>query len=582
MTPATIQERITFPPFQLDLAAGRLSCGSKPIDLPPKAFGVLQYLAERPGRLISKDELLESIWPDVHVSPDVLKVTIAEIRKVLDDPVKEPRFIETAHRRGYRFIGRTDTGAAPAPPASEIPPTRYTRSGDVNIAYQVIGDGPLDLVFVMGWVSHLEYFWTEPSFAKFLRRLAGFSRVILFDKRGTGMSDRVSIGRLPTLEQRMDDVRAVMDAVGSQRAALCGVSEGGAMAALFAATYPERTAALVMIGAYARRLRDASYPWGPTEAEREEFLKEIELHWGGPVGLEERAPSIAANPDFRRWWAAYLRTAASPGAAVALTRMNSEADIRSVLPLIRVPTLVAHRTGDRCLNVEEGRYIANRIPGAEFVELPGDDHLPFVGDQDAILDEVEEFLTGARNSPRPEPILATLLSASFQLLRDDYRPMARLWQRLRDHVDRELEWYRGRESSQAGHSLLASFDGPARAIRGACAIAHHAASLGIRMRAGIHIGECEITSYGIRGAAVEIARRITTYSRTDEILVSSTVRDLVPGSGIRFQRKEETVGNERFMDLQLLSVDSGIVHHSLTESLPAPASFAHPLAFLIR
>ena len=220
----------------------------------------------------------------------------------------------------------------------------------------------------------------------------------------------------------MDDVRAVMDAVGSKRAALCGVSEGGAMAALFAATHPERTAALVMIGSYAKRIRDASYPWGPTEAQREEFLAEIAEQWGGPVGLEERAPSMAANSEFRRWWAAYLRTSASPGAAAALTRMNSEADIRSILPAIRVPTLVAHRTGDQCLLVEEGRYLANRIPGARFVELPGVDHLPFVGDQNAILDEVEEFLTGVRHTPRAEPVLATVLSASFQLPPDGEMP----------------------------------------------------------------------------------------------------------------------------------------------------------------
>src|SRR5580765_1552190 len=201
----TTGQRITFPPFQLDLAAGRLSCGPKPLDLPPKAFGVLRYLAERPGQLVSKEELLHGIWPDVHVSSDVLKVTIAEIRKVLDDPFREPRFIETAHRRGYRFIARTETRTPVSAGRPEIPPTHYARSGDVNIAYQVLGDGPLDLVFVMGWVSHLEYFWTEPSFARFLRRLASFSRVILFDKRGTGLSDRVPLDQLPTLEQRITD-----------------------------------------------------------------------------------------------------------------------------------------------------------------------------------------------------------------------------------------------------------------------------------------------------------------------------------------------------------------------------------------
>ena len=560
MMATTTRERISFPPFQLDLAAGRLSCGSKPIDLPPKAYGVLRYLAERPGQLVSKEELLQGLWPDVHVSADVLKVTVAEIRRVLDDPCKEPRFIETAHRRGYRFIAATS--GSPAAPVLEtaVPPTNYARSGDVNIAYQVLGDGPLDLVFVMGWVSHLEYFWTEPSFAKFLRRLSTFSRLILFDKRGTGLSDRVPLDGLPTLEQRMDDVRAVMDAVGSKRAAVCGISEGGAMAALFAATHPERTAALVMIGSYAKRIRDESYPWGPTEAEREEFLQEIQEQWGGPVGLEERAPSVANNPEFRRWWAAYLRTAASPGAAVALTRMNSEADIRDILPAIRVPTLVAHRTGDRCLVVEEGRYLADRIPGARFVELPGVDHLPFVGEQDAVLDEVQEFLTGVRHSPRTEPVLATVLSASFQLPEGSYLPASRAWQRLRDHIDRELDWSRGRECRQRPHSLMASFDGPARAVRCACAIAHHAARLGIIMRAGLHIGECELTSGGIRGAAVESARQIAQLAENSEILVSATVRDLAAGSGLRFCHKGTLQGAGTSVDLQLLAVDAAATY----------------------
>jgi pimeloyl-ACP methyl ester carboxylesterase len=493
----------------------------------------------------------------VHVGGDVLKVTIAEIRKVLADPCKEPRIIETAHRRGYRFIARTEKGAPARHHVSGVPATHYARSGDVNIAYQVLGDGPLDLVFVMGWVSHLEYFWTEPNFAQFLTRLSSFARLILFDKRGTGLSDRVPVNCLPTLEQRMDDVRAVMDAVGSKRAALCGVSEGGAMAALFAATHPERTAALVMIGSYAKRIRDESYPWGPTEAQREEFLHEIEEQWGGPVGLEERAPSMAGNSEFRRWWAAYLRTAASPGAAVALTRMNSEADIRSILPAIRVPTLVAHRTGDQCLKVEEGRYLADRIPGARFVELAGDDHLPFVGDQDAILDEVEEFLTGVRHAPRAEPVLATVLSATFQLPADQAQPASRVWQRLRDHVDRELEWNRGRDYSLSTHCLLASFDGPARAIRCASAIAHHAARLGIRVKAGLHIGECELTSGTIRGAAVETARQIALEADTGEVLVSATVRDLVAGSGIQFEPKGFLGGGKAPDGLQLLTVCAG-------------------------
>ena len=342
-----------------------------------------------------------------------------------------------------------------------VPETHYARSGDVNIAYQVIGSGPRDLVFIMGWVSHLEYFWAEPSFARFLLRLASFSRLILIDKRGTGLSDRVT--ELPTLEQRMDDVRAVMEQVGSNYAALIGVSEGGPMCALFAATYPEKTRALVMIGTYAKRLWDPEYPWGPTHEAREAFYARIRDEWGGPIGLEERAPTVAADPAFRAWWATYLRMGASPGAALALTRMNAEIDIRDILPSIRVPTLVLHRRHDHLLNVEEGRYVASRIPGARFVELPGQDHLPFVGDQDAIVDEIERFVTGApavvgtaaaRSRPRDDPARSRRWRRCHAVSRAR-RPRVRVVSRpsAREHrrpVRRRVRRSRARDSLRLG------------------------------------------------------------------------------------------------------------------------------------
>src|SRR5262249_55275714 len=320
---------VTFDRFRLDSPRGPLYDESGPIALTPKALSLLEYLAARPGRLVKKAELLEAVWPGVFVADGALKVCIREIRRALGDDAQSPRFIETAHRRGYRFIA--DVGRAPAtslPAASPPPlipatlavtpgPVQYARSGDVNIAYQLCGTGPVDLVFVMGWVSHLEYFWKEPSFARFLGRLASFSRLILFDKRGTGLSDPVT--HLPTLEQRMDDVRAVLEAAGSRRAGLLGVSEGGPMCSLVAATHPAQTEALVMIGTYARRLRAPDYPWAPTRERREQFLREIIENWGGPVGINERAPSVASDPAFREWWASFLRMGASPAAAVALT-----------------------------------------------------------------------------------------------------------------------------------------------------------------------------------------------------------------------------------------------------------------------
>jgi class 3 adenylate cyclase/pimeloyl-ACP methyl ester carboxylesterase len=418
------------------------------------------------------------------------------------------------------------------------PETRYTRSGDVNIAYQVIGEGPLDLVYVMGWVTNLEAFWQEPSVARFFQRLASFSRLILFDKRGTGLSDRVPISELPTLEQRMDDVRAVMDAAGSERAALFGVSEGGPMCALFAATYPERTSALVLYGSYAKRLRDPDYPWAPTLGERQRWYELIERGWGGLVDIDTMAPN--ADRPFREWWARYLRMSASPGAALALGRMNAEIDIRGVLPSIRVPTLILHRTGDRDMDVGGARYMTGMIAGSRYVELPGDDHLPFVGDQDAILDEIEEFLTGARHHADLDRVLATVLFTD--IVGSTERAAALGDKRWRDLLEsynqvirEELERFRGREVDTAGDGFFATFDGPARAIRCACAMRSKLARLGIEIRAGLHTGECELVGDKVRGISVHIGSRVASLATPGEVLVSSTVKDLVAGSGLEFK-----------------------------------------------
>ena len=543
---------------------------NREVPLTPKVFDTLLVLLENSSHVLTKKELMEQVWPDSFVEENNLAQNISILRKALGES-KEEHYIQTVPKRGYRFVAdvsssgdeeetlivhertrarivveRSDDDAlltaariidvAPAEvvhqvesPLQRPPETMYARSGDVNIAYQVIGDAPLDLVFVMGWVSHLEYFWREPSFARFLLRLASFSRLILFDKRGTGLSDRVPINQLPTLEQRMDDVRAVMDAVGSERAALCGVSEGGPMCSLFAATYPEKTLALVMIGTYAKRIRDAEYPWGPTAEQREQFFEVMRKQWGGPVGIEERAPSVAHDPQFRDWWATYLRMGASPGAAVALTQMNAEIDVRNVLPSIRVPSLVIHRSEDQCLKVEEGRFVAERIPGAKFVELPGDDHLPFVGDQDAILDEVEEFLTGVRHSVEPDTVLATVMVARMAGIKGE------LWRRLHAHITKEIEWFRGREIDMVEDRLLAIFDGPARAIRCATAITEYTSRLGVETRTGLHTGECELVDSKVAGVAVQMGQCVGFEAAAGEVLVSSTVKDLVAGSGIQFE-----------------------------------------------
>jgi DNA-binding winged helix-turn-helix (wHTH) protein/pimeloyl-ACP methyl ester carboxylesterase len=511
-----------FGAFRIDPVERVLTNGGQPVPLTPKAFEMLLVLVEHSGRVLAKDELMKLVWPDTFVEEANIAVNISMLRKVVGEGC-----IQTVPRRGYRFsaevtltgepdevvsVKRTtsrvvieevdvpdgSTGSAEAPALHtglrRAPQTHYARSGDVNIAYQVVGDAPLDLVFVMGWVSHLESFWQEPSFARFLESLASFSRLILFDKRGTGLSDRVPNNELPTLEQRMDDVRAVMDAVGSPRAALCGVSEGGPMCSLFAATYPEKTVALVMIGTYAKRIWAPDYPWAPTSEQRE-------------------------------------RMGASPGAAVALTRMNAEIDVRQVLPTVRVPTLVIHRSGDRCLKVEEGRLVADSIPGAKFVELPGDDHLPFVGDQDAILGECEEFLTGVRHTLDPNRVLATVLvTQAFDDPAAGSEALGRHWM----YVDRELEWFRGVKIESGGNKLFATFDGPARAIRCACAIRESARRLGLRSRAALHTGECDVSNHVVTGIAVEVAKQLGEKAMPGQILVSSTVKDLVAGSGIEF------------------------------------------------
>jgi len=567
-----------FDVFRVDVLERILFKGDREVPLTPKVFDTLLVLLQNSSHVLTKKELMQQVWPDSFVEENNLAQNISILRKALGE-----NYIQTVPKRGYRFVGDVTTtggdeetlivrertrsriivesddttvGAAlrgrpsdqpavievsPITPSLPRPPqTMYARSGDVNIAYQVIGDAPLDLVFVMGWVSHLEYFWREPSFARFLLRLASFSRLILFDKRGTGLSDRVPINQLPTLEQRMDDVRAVMDAVGSERAALCGVSEGGPMCSLFAATYPEKTLALVMIGTYAKRVRDADYPWGPTAEQREQFFEIMRKQWGGPVGIDERAPSVAHEPAFRDWWATYLRMGASPGAAVALTQMNAEIDVRNVLPSIRVPSLVIHRTDDQCLKVEEGRFVAERIPGAKFVEFPGNDHLPFVGDQDAILDEMEEFLTGVRHPVEPDTVLATVLVGRIVGVKDHVQRLGQdrwleLLRRLHAHMTKEIEWFRGREMDIVENRILAIFDGPARAIRCAAAITEYASRLGVEICTGLHTGECEIVDGQVSGAAAQMCVCVANEAEAGEVLVSSTVKDLVAGSGIDFE-----------------------------------------------
>lgn len=416
------------------------------------------------------------------------------------------------------------------------PTTHYTDSSGVSIAYQVHGEGPLDLVFVPGFVSHVELIWDEPTVAAFFRRLASFARLVVFDKRGQGLSDRV--GRPPTLEDSMDDLRAVMDATGCERPALFGISEGGPMAALFAASHPERVASLVLYGTYARMVEAPDYAIGLPAAALDRWGGIIRSEWGGPVGMDLWAPSAIGEPSFEDWWARLLRYGTSPAGAIALMDLYRVLDVRVALPAIEAPTLVAHCRRDRMVPFAQGRFLADHIAGSRFVELPGEDHLAFTG-AEPLLDEIQEFLVGSRGTPESERALATIL---FTDLVDSTARAAELgdrrWRHLLERHDaavrRQLALHRGREVKTVGDGFLATFDGPARAIRCATALRSELGALGLEVRAGIHTGEVELIGEDVGGIAVNIGARIGAEAVAGEVLVSSTVRELVVGSGLEF------------------------------------------------
>ncbi len=422
--------------------------------------------------------------------------------------------------------------------AMEIPEVKYARNGEVSIAYQVLGEGPPDLAFVTGFVGHLEVFWEAPEVRRAFERLASFSRLILWDKREQGLSDR--LGQPPTLEQGMDDLACVLDAVCSEQAALFGISEGGPMSVLYAASFPERVSHLVVYGTYAKLTRSGDYPAGASRERYERWVEATAPSWGGPVGVELFAPSLAADEAFVAWWARLLRSGTSPRAAAALLGMYVDIDVRPALAAVTAPTLVLHRAGDRLIPAAHGRTLASLIPHARYVELEGADHLAFAGDQDALLDEVEEFVTGSRRERAPERVLATVLFTDIVSSTERAAAMGdRDWRRILERHDeivrKELGSFRGREIKQTGDGFLAAFDGPARAVRCAASVTDRVTSLGIEVRAGVHTGECELRNGDIAGMAVHIGARVGACAGASEVLVSSTVRDLVVGSGLRFE-----------------------------------------------
>jgi len=418
------------------------------------------------------------------------------------------------------------------------PRIQYARNGDVSIAYSVLGDGDLDLAFVGGFVSHLEIIWEGPQVRRFFDRLASFARVIVWDKREQGLSDR--LGRPPTLEEGMDDLRCVLDAAGSERSVLFGVSEGGPMAVLFAASLPDRVSHLALYATWAKLLRSQDHPAGVPGQMFEAWLTRTAGDWGGPAGLKQFGPSAIGDEETTAWWARLLRSGTSPRGAAALMRMYLEIDVRSALAAVTAPTLLLHRTGDRLVGIDQTRAIASLVPHARYVELDGSDHAFFFGDQDALLDEVEEFVTGTRSEREPERILATVLftdivSSTEQAAAAGDREWRRLLERHDELVRRELARYRGTEIKQTGDGFLASFDGPGRTVQCAASITERVRQLGIEVRAGVHTGECELRDGDIAGMAVHIGARVGARAGPGEVLVSGTVKDLVVGSGLQFE-----------------------------------------------
>jgi class 3 adenylate cyclase len=419
---------------------------------------------------------------------------------------------------------------------------RYAKSGDLHIAYTIQGDGPLDLVWIPPWVSQVEYLWSEASLERVMARLTGFARVITFDRRGSGLSD--PLFGAPTLEDQMDDVLAVMDAAESESAAICGTLEGGPMASLFAATFPERTDALVLYATFARATWAPGYEWAWPAEMRDAHMDDLLAHWGEGWVAGSVAPSRRSDPSFMEWAGRLERLAASPGTIRRIFDLIGSFDVRDVLPSIRVPTLVMHRTEDSFLKVEHSRYIASQIPGARYVELEGGDNMFSVGDSDALLGEVEEFLTGTRHEREPDRMLSTVM---FTDIVDSTRRAAEMgdrgWRFLLERHDalfrQALERHRGREVKRTGDGFMATFDGPARAIRCAASVAEAMGTLGLEVRAGLHTGELEVMDDDFGGLAVHIASRVMSCAAPNEVLVSSTVKDLVVGSGIDFEERGE-------------------------------------------
>jgi pimeloyl-ACP methyl ester carboxylesterase/DNA-binding winged helix-turn-helix (wHTH) protein len=552
--------RYAFENCELDTDAYEFRRAGELVPLQPQVFEVLAHLVRHANRLVTKEELLDEIWGDRFVSESALTSRLKAARRAIGDDGQEQRCIRTVHGRGYRFVvpvvevdapstgvsdesgGASDGDEAAAVALDAATPIRYTQVDDLNIAYQVTGSGPLDLVLVAGFVSHLMLDWTERRHAHFLHRLGTFSRLIRFDKRGTGMSDRP--GGLPDLETRMGDLIAVMGAARSEQAVLFGYSEGGPMSILYAATYPERVRGLVIYSSYARRIWTPDYPWGFRPEERARYAEQLEADWAWEADMRHMCPN--ADDEMARWWGERCRAATSPGAARALIEMNSLIDVREVLGAVQAPTLVLHRRDDIDSRVEEGRYLAERIPGATFVELDGADHFIAI-DPDQILDPVEEFIRGLGPTSPTELVLTTVLAVDVA---EDLDPA---W--VRSLLREVIEEHRGVVVTAADPYVLATFDGPGRASRCGLALLERAGTANLHLAVGLHTAEVARRGAQVSGDGVGLAREVAVRAASGEVWVTATVRGLTADSDLTFEQRGmlETASLDRPLELDAVS-----------------------------
>ncbi|MCZ7528728.1 MAG: alpha/beta fold hydrolase [Acidimicrobiia bacterium] len=525
--------RYRFDDFELDLDRFELRRGGEVQRVEPQVFDVLTHLVRNAGRVVPKEELLDHVWGDRFVSESALTSRIKAVRAAVGDSGRSQRLVRTVHGRGYLFQGEVveATDRPAVTPARAEPATRYARSGAYHLAYQVIGDGPPDLVFIPGFVSNVELQWQLPGFAEFFQRLGSFARLIVFDKRGTGLSDRVPLDEIPTIEERMDDVRAVMDAAGSERATLFGISEGGPMALVLAATFPDRVDQLVICNSFVEG------SWGEREIVD---LDMVERSWGEGLVFSVLAPSWARDPAMRQQLGRYERHAASPQVARQIIELATRIDVRGVLPAVHRPTTVVHRRDDPIFPFEQAERMAAAVAGAELVGLPGHDHFVCAGDAQAVLDIVEQRVTGQPGPPVPsQRVLATVAFVDIVGSTATARELGdRRWRDLLDRfhtvTGEAVATEGGRRVKTTGDGYLALFDGPARAIRSTCSARAAAAGLGLAVRAGVHTAEVELVGDDVAGIGVHIGARVAGEATPGEVWVSRTVRDLVAGSGLRF------------------------------------------------